>query len=70
MFKCQISGKFSKPREKSHKITVETRDKIYFENKLDKDDINTQVMFKGIEIVKEFTVCEEIYLQMKRTLNE
>lgn len=63
MFRCQVSGKVSKPREKSFKVVVETRPKTYY-----KEDKNGQLkkVGEGYETVKELTVREEIYNQMMK----
>lgn len=61
MFICQVSGRVSKPGEKSFKVVVETRPKVYY--KTDKNGIQKKVG-EGSEIVKELTVCEDVYKNM------
>lgn len=55
MFKCEICGKATQPREKQYKKMVKTRNKTY--SNLDKyERVKTT---KGSEIVKEINVCEK-----------
>lgn len=59
MFRCQVSGKISEPREGAFKLVTKTRKKEYFKN-----DIKTGQPVKigeGTEIVEEKTVCKAIY---------
>lgn len=62
MFICQVSGRVSKPGEKSFKVVVETRPKVYFEK--DKKTGALKKVGEGTEIVKEVTVCEDVYKKM------
>jgi hypothetical protein len=61
MFKCQISQRNSKPGQKAHKITVETRQKEYFERQRSEETkMWSDVMVgRGFETVREITVSEE-----------
>lgn len=61
MFICQITGKQSKPNVGSHKITVQTRDRIYYKrvkneetNKWEDVEIG-----RGWEIVREVSASQE-----------
>lgn len=61
MFKCQITGKLSKPNEKVTKLVVETREKTYTKWVRDEDTNQWSEVFvnKGWEIVKELSACSE-----------
>lgn len=63
MFRCPITRKLTRPREKQFKIVLETRPKVY--TKLMKDGTTEKVIGKGWEIVKELCVSEEGYLKVK-----
>lgn len=63
MFICQVSGRVSKPREKSYRVVVETRPKSYFREM--KDGTKKKVG-EGHEIVRELVVCEKVYLDMSK----
>lgn len=66
MFRCQISGRVSKPGEKAFKVITETRPKTYYR----KDKNGNQIKIgEGREIVKELTVCERVYKQMNGDKN-
>ena len=55
MFKCQMCGKVTEPKEKQYKKIIKTRSKTYHNlNKYGKEKIS-----KGSETVKEINVCEE-----------
>jgi len=47
MYRCEVCGKVSQPREKMYKIVVEKRLRRYSEGTI------------GWEIVKEFNVCHK-----------
>lgn len=60
MFRCEITGKLSAPLEKTNKVVVETREKVYFAKFRNEDtgkweDIE---IGRGSEIVRELTVSE------------
>jgi hypothetical protein len=61
MFKCQITGKLSKPGEKLRKVVSEKREKTYFRRIRDMETgkLNTVEAGKGWEIAKELSVSEE-----------
>lgn len=52
MFKCDMTGKVSKPGEKPVRVVVERREKVY------RDD-EGRVLGRGWEIAKELTVSVE-----------
>lgn len=61
MFRCEVTGKLSKPGEKCHKITVEKRQKVYYKwvfNE-DRDDWEEVEAAKGWEIVHEISATKE-----------
>jgi hypothetical protein len=62
MFKCQVSGKNSKPREKGVKIVTKTRPKLYFGERLNRETKKMEVVQigEGHEIVQEKLVLKEI----------
>jgi len=65
MFRCQATGKVSKPREKPIRIIVETRPQTY-ENKYKDEDNEWQYLrTEGSEIVREILVCKEYYDTVK-----
>jgi hypothetical protein len=71
MFKCDVTGKLSQPREKSYKVVTKTRNKTYQEKRYNQEEKEEYfVTFEGQEIVEELTVCEEVYLKMKGTNND
>lgn len=51
MFRCDVTGKLSKPGEKCNKIVVERREKLY------KRD--GEVVAKGWEIVREISATDD-----------
>lgn len=59
MFRDEITNKVSKSGEKSHKLIIKTRPKIYFEK--DKKTGETVKVGEGFEIVKELTVSADTY---------
>lgn len=59
MFRCELTGKLTKPGEKMKKIVVQTRERVY----LDEDGLETG---RGTEIVKEISVSEEAYIDYLR----
>lgn len=63
MFRCQVSDRVSLPGEKAFKVVVETRPKIYL--KEDKNGVLKKVG-EGSEIVRELTVCEDVYKKMTK----
>lgn len=60
MFKCQISGKISKPGEKPFRIVTKTRAKTYV-NKRKVGEKLVELVTTGWEIAEERVVCKEIY---------
>lgn len=61
MFKCAITGKFSKPGEKSNKIVLEQREQVYYgwfrneeTNRMEQHEVG-----RGWEIVKEVDATDE-----------
>lgn len=60
MFKCQVSGRVSKPGEKPFKIVTKTREKVYENKKRSRDKI-IEFTTTGWEIVEEKVVCKEVY---------
>lgn len=54
MFRCEKSGRVTKPGEKMKKIVVETRERVY----LDEDGVE---IGRGKEIVKEISVSPATY---------
>lgn len=67
MFRCQLSGKVSKPGEKGIKIVTKTRKKNYF--KLDEKTNELVKVSEGWEIVQEKLVlkseAEKYYARSK-----
>ncbi len=55
MFRCELCGKVSNPREKQYKKTIQTRNKTYTYL----DNRGRCRTSKGEEIVKEINVCEK-----------
>ena len=56
MFKCEVTGKTTKPGEKMHKVVVETKEKVYFEPRGENGKLVE--VGRGTEIVKEICVSE------------
>lgn len=54
MFRCEQTGKVTKPGEKMKKIVVETRERVYH-------DEDGYEIGRGIEIVREISVSEAAY---------
>lgn len=65
MFRCQATGKVSKPKEKPFRIIVETRPKSYEHRYKDEEDRWQSFTTEGFEIVKELLVCKEYYETVK-----
>ena len=61
MFKCQITGKLSKPSEKVTKLVVATRERAYTRWVRDEDtnQWSEEFVARGWEIVKELSACAE-----------
>lgn len=70
MFKCEITGKMSKPGEKINKVVVETREKIYYGWRLNPEieKMEYVVVGKGSEIVKEINASAEGVAELNRML--
>ena len=61
MFKCQVTGKLSKPGDKCNKIVVERREKTYtkfFRNE-DTGKWEEHEVGRGWEILKEINATDE-----------
>jgi hypothetical protein len=54
MFRCQATGRVSRPGEKPVRLVVATREKTYYGGKDGKE-----VIGQGFEVVREITVCQE-----------
>jgi hypothetical protein len=61
MFKCAILGCMSKPGEKSNKLVLETREKVYFGPVLNEETgyYEEVEIGRGFEIVKEVNATDE-----------
>jgi hypothetical protein len=61
MFKCQITGKMSKPGEKSNKLVLETREKVYYGFVLNEEteEMEEVEVGRGFEVVKEVNATDE-----------
>lgn len=57
MYKCNICGKTTKPREKMHKKAILFRDKTY----INYDKKGREHLSKGKEIVKEINMCDNCF---------
>ncbi len=73
MYRCAVSGKVSQPGEPAYKVVTKTRNKVYFQNQLDKngkpvlDAEGKNVKYRageGREIVQEIVVCKEVFEKM------
>jgi hypothetical protein len=75
MFKCQISGKNSLPKEKPVKLVTQTRDVVYYKKYKDKEtgdlvlaigkDGNPIIEGYGTEIVEEKLVLASVAQGLK-----
>ncbi len=61
MFRCAVTGKMSKPGEKTNKLVLETRDRVYYGFVLNEEtDFMEEVeVGRGFEIVKEVDATDE-----------
>tara|TARA_B110000503_G_C7144264_1_gene412254 strand:+ start:1364 stop:1609 length:246 start_codon:yes stop_codon:yes gene_type:complete len=61
MYICQVSGKLSEFGEKLNKIVVASREKVYFERRLNEDlrKYETVEVGRGTEVVKEINASDE-----------
>lgn len=61
MYICQVSGKLSELGEKLNKIVVASREKVYFERRLNEDlrKYETVEVGRGTEVVKEINASDE-----------
>lgn len=59
MFKCEITGKFSKPGDKAIRLVTQRRERFYFEVKGRQEEESDEPIGSGWEIVKEITVTLE-----------
>lgn len=57
MFRCQVTGKLSKPHEKSVKLVSVSRPRQYFSGP--EGDPDRKLIATGSEIVQELTVTQE-----------
>jgi hypothetical protein len=58
MFKCQVSGLFSKPNDPAHRVVTQVRNKVY--HRWDHKINDYVVVGHGKEIVKEILVSREV----------
>lgn len=60
MYKCQVTGQFSRPGEKVNKIVVATRPRIYKETFRNEEtrELETVEVGYGWEVVKEVNASE------------
>lgn len=65
MFRCQATGKVSKPGEKPYRVVLETRAQSYENQFKDEDDKWHTIRTEGYEIVREMLVCREYYEAVK-----
>jgi hypothetical protein len=59
MFKCQVTGKMSKPGEKMNRIVVETREKVYTQQVWEEGELVEIEVGRGYETVKEIAATDE-----------
>lgn len=61
MFRCQVTGRLSKPGEKQNRIVVETRDRVYTRKVFNETtrQYETVEIGRGWEIVKEIVATDE-----------
>lgn len=61
MYICQVSGKLSQPGEKLNRIVVATREKVYFERRINEElrKYETVEVGRGTEVVKEINASDE-----------
>lgn len=60
MFRCQVTGKLSKPNEKSVKLVSKTRPRSYpYLTGREGDENRKEMVAQGSEIVEELTVTKE-----------
>lgn len=61
MFKCAITGRFSKPGDKVNRIVTKTRTKEYFEPRYNEDTDRYENIKVGVgwEIVEEVLATDE-----------
>lgn len=65
MYRCQNCGEVSKPRQRQHKFTIQTRERTY------PIIIDGQrVLSSGKEIVKEASVCEKCKKILEKEVRE
>lgn len=62
MFRCEMCGNVTKPKEKQHKKIIKTREKNYTYL----DEYGNKKISKGTEIVKEINICEKCYEERLR----
>lgn len=65
MFKCKICGKNSQSGERSHKLTLKSRERSYTNKRVIEDEEGKRKVIiknsEGWEIVKEILACQECY---------
>lgn len=59
MFKCQVTGRMTRPGQKMNKVVIETRDKEYTERQRVDGVWQDVVVGYGYETVKEISVSDE-----------
>lgn len=67
MFKCEITGKTTRPGDKMNKIVVKTRPRVYTEKVWEDGELVEIEVGQGWEIVREISASDEgvrIYNQM------
>jgi len=69
MFKCEISGKLSKPGEGSYRLIKKIRPRSYNREVL-KGKTYVTVTTHGWEIEKESIVCKEVFEKYSPSLKE
>lgn len=68
MFRCQVSGRVSKPGEKPFKVVTKTRPKTYTNTKK-VGERTVEFTTTGWEIVEEKIVCQKVYNRMVNESN-
>ena len=65
MFRCQLTGKLSKPNEKGVKIVTKTRQKTYT-NVLKRGEREITITSEGYEIVEEKLVLASVAAKLNK----
>lgn len=66
MFRCQLTGKCSKPGEKMQRIVIQTRPKTYRENRYVDGVWQMVEVGSGFETVKELCLTEAGVQELKK----